>query len=72
MHVHSLNCSHAAQTAGKKYNALRDVKAGQGQLAVSKCPGDSKLYGALASGDWASGSASNALLQAFQDKSIND
>jgi len=50
---------------GKSYNALRDVKAGQGGLAVSKCPGDKKFVGAFASGDFSS-------LGLFKDKSVNN
>ena len=53
---------------GKAYNALRDSKADAGQLELSKCPGDAKLFGALASGDFASAGSINI----FKDKSIND
>jgi hypothetical protein len=37
---------------GKTYNALRKSRATEGVLEVSKCPGDAKFVGVLASGDF--------------------
>jgi len=54
---------------GKKYNALRDSKAAEGALSLSKCPGDAKLTGVFASGDFASAGIFEGF---FKDKSVND
>jgi len=51
------------------YTHNRDSKATEGALAISKCPGDAKLTGVFASGDFASSGIFDGF---FQDKSVND